>query len=153
MRRAAAVEWDRLQRGERPRFSNFSNALKQIHKGTCRTLPCGAGSAYASVSAEGKYFTCHRTIDSSPFALGSVVTGMDRGKQLLFLASRHVDSQEPCRTCWARYLCGGGCHAEVTAMGRDGCDYIRGWLETCLAYYDLALESCPSLFPAEDCRQ
>src|SRR2546430_8832907 len=29
----------------------------------------------------------------------------------------------------SRYLCGGGCHAEVLQAGRRGGDYIRGWLE------------------------
>jgi uncharacterized protein len=42
---------------------------------------------------------------------------------------------EPCRGCWARYLCGGGCYHEVERRGRIGCDYIRGWLEFCLESY------------------
>jgi uncharacterized protein len=38
-------------------------------------------------------------------------------------------------SCWARYLCGGGCHHEVIARGRPACDYIRGWLHYCLGAY------------------
>src|SRR2546426_1054474 len=40
----------------------------------------------------------------------------------------------------ASYLCGGGCHAEVLSAGRSGCDYIRGWLEYCLEFYDRLLQ-------------
>ena len=145
MRRAASIEWDRLMCGLAPRFSNLHDALNQIHMGACRPLPCGSVANYISVSAEGDYFSCHRTIDTPAFAMGNVSEGLNKGKQVLFLAERHVDSQEPCRTCWARYLCGGACHAEVSVAGRSGCDFIRGWLETCLAYYDRVLREAPSL--------
>ena len=37
--------------------------------------------------------------------------------------------------CWARYLCGGGCHHETIARERRACDYIRGWLHYCLGAY------------------
>jgi uncharacterized protein len=47
---------------------------------------------------------------------------------------------QPCSTCWARYLCGGGCYHEVARRGRPGCDYIRGWLAFCLgAYAELSM--------------
>jgi hypothetical protein len=52
-----------------------------------------------------------------------------RGIVVPMVTTRIVDRQEPCRACWARYLCGGGCHAEVAEVGRAGCDYIRGWLD------------------------
>jgi len=51
------------------------------------------------------------------------------------LRDRHVHRQDPCHRCWARYLCGGGCHHEVIARGRPACDYIRGWLHYCLGAY------------------
>ena len=60
--------------------------------------------------------------------MGSLADGIDRDRQSSWLAERHVHRQEPCGGCWARYLCGGGCHHEVIARGRPACDYIRGWL-------------------------
>jgi uncharacterized protein len=149
MRAAAHEEWERLARGEAPVFTNFIVAMRQIAIGANRPLPCGAADNYVSVSAEGAYFACHRTIDDERFALGDVGTGLDDAFRATFLAERHVDRQEPCRSCWARYLCGGGCHAEVADYGRAGCDYIRGWLETCLHYYDRALDMRPDLFSEE----
>lgn len=120
-------------------FSNFETALGEIHRGSHRPYPCGAAAGYASVSAEGGLFGCHRAIDDPAFAIGSIQDGADREAQRAFLERRHVLRQQPCRTCWARFLCGGGCHQEVLARGRVGCDYIRGWLEFCLsAYADLS---------------
>jgi uncharacterized protein len=55
---------------------------------------------------------------------------------------------EPCRSCWARYLCGGGCYHEVERRGRIGCDYIRGWLEFCLAAYAELSAARPDYFSA-----
>jgi len=151
MVRAADAELDRVRRlgaGEPLRFSNLGIALQQIHRGSCRPLPCGAAYGYASVSAEGRYYTCHRTLDDPRFALGDLASGPDLEARRRFLAARHVDAQEPCRSCWARYLCGGGCHAEVAAAGRDGCDYVRGWLDHCLRTYVEVAEELPWLLAA-----
>ena len=46
-----------------------------------------------------------------------------------------VHAQTDCRTCWARYLCSGGCHQETRARTDAGCDFIRAWLDFCLASY------------------
>jgi uncharacterized protein len=145
MMRAAEREWLRLRGGESFQFSNLAIAMKQLHAGFAKPLPCGSAANYVSVSAEGGYFTCHRTIDDAAFSLGTTAAGLSTGQRESFLQERHVDRQEPCRSCWARYLCGGGCHAEVLSAGRTGCDYIRGWLEYCLRFYDRLSRERPDL--------
>jgi uncharacterized protein len=124
-----------MRRGRPFPFSNFLTAMEQIHRGAHRPYPCGAGAAYLSASAEGRLFACHRLVDDRAFAMGSVMTGSDRQARAKHLQASHVDRMEPCRTCWARYLCGGGCYHEVARRGRPGCDYVRGWLEFCLGAY------------------
>jgi len=116
-------------------FSNFETALHEIHRGTHRPYPCGAGAGYLSVNAKGDLYACHRLLDDKNWAMGDVFTGADDARRAQHLARAHVDRMEPCRSCWARYLCGGGCYHEVERRGRIGCDYIRGWLEFCLAAY------------------
>ena len=120
-------------------FGNLEAALREIHRGTHRPLPCGAGAGYLSVNAEGDLYACHRLIDDPAFVMGDVFTGPDLKARRRHLSSSHVDLMEPCNGCWARYLCGGGCYHEVAARGRLGCNYIRGWLEFCLkAYVELS---------------
>ena len=81
--------------------------------------------------------------------MGSLADGVDRRRRADWLAERHVHRQEPCGTCWARYLCGGGCHHEVIRRGRPACDYIRGWLHYCLeAYLRLSARTDLSAGPA-----
>ena len=113
MVRAAEAELDRVRQGDAWRFSNLAIALKELHRGSCRPLPCGAGNGYVSLSAKGDYFTCHRTVDDRRTGSEAWPLGWTAWHAGRFLEARHVDGQEPCRSCWARYLCGGGCHVEV----------------------------------------
>jgi uncharacterized protein len=116
-------------------FGNFETAMQEIHLGNHRPYPCGAGAGYLSTNAEGNLFACHRLIDDPKFAMGNVREGTDFKARSVHLANMHVDLMDPCRNCWARYLCGGGCYHEVAKRGRIACDYIRGWLDFCLAAY------------------
>jgi len=127
-------------------FTNMVNAMTEIHKGTHRPYPCGAGAGYLGVSATGDLFACHRFVDDPSGSMGSVFEGVDEQRQQQWLTERHVHRQEPCSSCWARYLCGGGCHHEVIKRGRPACDYIRGWLHYCLQAYARLLEQCPGYF-------
>ena len=125
----------RVMAGERYAFSNITTALHEIHKGTHRPYPCGAGGAYLGVSADGGLAACHRFVGDEAGAMGSIEGGIDHDRKTAWLEDRHVHRQQPCRTCWARYLCGGGCHHEVIARGRPACDFIRGWLLYALQTY------------------
>jgi len=136
----------RLAGGERYPFANAVNALREIHRGTHRPYPCGAGAGYLGVSAEGELAACHRFVGDEQGRLGDLADGVDRERQARWLGERHVHRQEPCRACWARYLCGGGCHHEVIARGRPACDYIRGWLHWCLGAYARLAERRPDYF-------
>jgi len=132
--------------GERYPFANMATALSEIHRGTHRPYPCGAGASYFGVAASGTLFSCHRFVEDERASMGHVDTGIDRERQRPWLAERMVDRQEPCRRCWARYLCGGGCHYEVIHRGRPACDYIRGWLDYVLGAYVRLSDARPDLF-------
>jgi uncharacterized protein len=141
------VEFERrVVGGERYAFSNMVNAMRELHRGTHRPYPCGAGAGYLGVSATGELAACHRFVGDAEGAMGHLTTGIDRDRQNRWLADRHVHRQEPCRECWARYLCSGGCHHEVIARGRPACDYIRGWLHYCLQAYARIRHARPQWF-------
>jgi uncharacterized protein len=140
---------DAVIAGRRFPFANMANALREIHVGTHRPYPCGAGAGYFGVSAEGGLFACHRFVNDQAGALGDIAHGVDRDRQSTWLANRHVHRQEPCSGCWARYLCGGGCHHEVISRGRAACDFIRGWLHYCLQAYTRLLIARPDYFAAD----
>ena len=136
----------RVAAGEAYPFANMMTALEEVHRGTHRPYPCGAGAGYFGVSASGGLFACHRFVEDDARSMGHVGQGVDRERQRPWLAERNVDRQEPCRSCWARYLCGGGCHYEVIHRGRPACDYIRGWLDYVLGAYVSLSQLRPDLF-------
>lgn len=136
----------RLLAGERYPFANAVNALREIHRGTHRPYPCGAGAGYLGVSADGDLAACHRFVGDEDGAMGDVLGGIDRERQARWLEDRHVHRQQPCSGCWARYMCGGGCHHEVISRGRPACDYIRGWLHYCLGAYGRLVARRPEYF-------
>jgi uncharacterized protein len=136
----------RVIRGRRYAFLNMMNAMRQIHKGTHRPYPCGAGAGYFGVSATGALYACHRFVEDPNALFGDVESGPNVSRQAAWLNERHVHRQQPCRVCWARYLCGGGCHHEVIHRGRPACDYIRGWLHYCLEAYVRLRHMLPEYF-------
>ena len=127
-------ELERLKDGGELRLTNFAVALKQIHRGASSPYPCGAGGGYFSVAHDGAWYACHRAIGDASFKLGDS-GGLDEAKRADFLKARHVHAQTDCRTCWARYLCSGGCHHEASARSVASCDFVREWLRFCLSSY------------------
>ena len=125
-------------------FLNLLNAHKEIGKSTHRPYPCGAGAGYLGVSAQGELSACHRFVNDEQGQLGDIHTGVDKQAQASWLAERHVSRQSPCTSCWARYMCAGGCHHEVIEKGRESCDYIRSWLHYCLQSYARLKEVSPN---------
>jgi uncharacterized protein len=136
----------RMAAHERYPFANLVHALREIRNGTHRPYPCGAGAGYFGVSADGDLSACHRFVGDALGAMGHIADGVDRDAQARWLTDRHVHRQQPCNRCWARYLCGGGCHHEVIHRGRPACDFIRGWLHYCLAAYGRLSRRRPDLF-------
>ncbi|MEO1259463.1 MAG: radical SAM protein [Bacteroidota bacterium] len=133
-------------KGKRYPFLNMVNGLQEIAKSTHRPYPCGAGAGYMGVSAEGELSACHRFVNEPAGKMGDLENGIDPKLQNSWLANRHVHTQSPCNQCWARYLCGGGCHHEVIEKGRPACDYIRGWLYYLLQAHDRLGRLKPDLF-------
>ncbi len=135
-----------VMQGRRYPFMNMQNALRELQRGTHRPYPCGAGAGYFGVSAEGELSACHRFVGDESGKMGDLIQGVDKNRQTVWLKQRHVHQQQPCNSCWARYLCGGGCHHEVLARGRSACDYIRGWLHYTIGAHGRLSQFAPQWF-------
>lgn len=109
---------------------------------------CGAGRGLLCLSAEGKFYPCHRFAGQEPFCLGTLQTGLDDRKRQPFRLL-HVDARPGCRECWARYLCGGGCwdhansaHGELAMPDETkSCRIMRRRLELAMAVNAILKES------------
>lgn len=136
--------------GRQHPFANLATALRELHRGQPRSHACGAARDYLAVDASGAYSACHRFVNDPAGRMGSLGDGIDHGQRRDWLAARSVERQEPCASCWARRLCGGGCHHEVRHAGRPACDYVRGWLHFALTSYSRLIAVQPGWFDGKD---
>ena len=78
---------------------------------TRRLSGCGAGIDYLAVSPGGDIYPCHQFVGKPEFRMGDVLAkSLDPGIISDF-RNAHVYNKTGCGTCWARFICSGGCHA------------------------------------------
>ncbi len=101
------------QSGDPLSFYHFDLGLQ---KGVCkerRITGCGAGYEYLAVTPSGTIYPCHQLVGNRAFIMGDVWAGVQRQDiQASFLAAR-VPNKAKCSQCWAKHVCGGGCHARA----------------------------------------
>lgn len=95
---------------------NFYHFNINIYDGPCihrRVVACGAGYEYLAVSPEGDLYPCHQFVGHPEFKMGDVYRGIENQKLGLQFKNCNVFTKEECRSCWAKYFCSGGCHANA----------------------------------------
>ncbi|MCW2279357.1 uncharacterized protein EDD73_13420 [Heliophilum fasciatum] len=105
--------------GQPMRFFHFE--LDLAH-GPClakRLSGCGAGSEYMAVAPNGDLYPCHQFVGQEAYRLGSVTEGVQRPALSRQFAEAHIYHKQDCPTCWARFLCSGGCHANNAGANGD----------------------------------
>jgi len=135
-------------------FSNIKNLLKAIHDGHNKEYPCGAGLQMVAGAPNGDMSLCHRFVGEDDYVLGNVQAGgLDRGKRLQVLSDIRLDQRSDCGSCWARYICSGGCHhvnflfeGSPQQTYRTHCDYLRAWYLLGLQTYATLVSEKPDFF-------
>jgi uncharacterized protein len=134
-------------------FSNLHQLLTDIHEGTKKALPCGAGVGMVAVDHEGDVNLCHRFTGSELPTFGHVEKGLDKAGLNDFLNRRIAQRENGCNTCRIRNLCAGGCYHESYARYGDPvkptfhyCDLMRDWVDFGIAVYTRILEQNPGFF-------
>ncbi len=154
-------------------FSNVRTLVEQIAAGDARGVPCGAATKLVAADNKGDLYACHRLVGKEQFRVGNLATGVDDALRFELLKSIHPRTREPCQECWARYLCGGGCHhiAWLHTGDRAGeeqpapwtigdffCDFLRDWYRLGLYTYARMSEEAPEMLgrlhgPRSACNQ
>ncbi|MBI2892133.1 MAG: radical SAM protein [Deltaproteobacteria bacterium] len=146
------VEW--AKRGKVFPFSNLKAVVSQIERGETRGMPCGAGIELVAGDMNGDLWACHRFVGDARMRLGSMQGGVDPAARFEFLQEHHMRTRPACGGCWARFLCGGGCHhiahvqspAGVAAqLDASFCDFLRGFYRLGLGTYARVLEEAPEV--------
>ncbi|WP_027717992.1 thioether cross-link-forming SCIFF peptide maturase [Desulfovirgula thermocuniculi] len=140
---------ERSRAGEPFEFFHFNIDLEG---GPClvrRLWGCGAGVEYLAVTPGGDLYPCHQFVGRPEFCLGHVAEGITRRDLVEQFKAAHVYNKEPCRQCWARFFCGGGCHANAHAYAGSimqppeiFCALVKKRIE-CALYVRAALSGVP----------
>ena len=119
-----------------------------LQNGPClvkRLSGCGAGHEYFAVTPDGDLYPCHQFVGRDGFKVGNVFDGIERREICREFREAHVLTKEECRSCWARFYCSGGCHANAHAYNgtihtpyQMGCALQKKRLE-CAIYVQIGL--------------
>ena len=120
----------------------FHHFELDLEGGSClgkRASGCGAGVSYLAVSPEGDLYPCHQFVGNDAFRMGSVSSAAQEEAIVNQFTVANQGGKAACQTCFARYHCGGGCHANHWLLNHDllqpdqlSCELIRKRLECAL---------------------
>jgi uncharacterized protein len=117
--RTAKGYLETIKSGEELRFFHMHQLFFQVAQGTQRVTQCGAGSGYLAVDPDGAIYPCHRLVGDFEFIMGNVFEGTLNPKIVKMFKCATVNDKQDCRECWARYICGGGCHATAIQFNKN----------------------------------
>ncbi|WKY43440.1 thioether cross-link-forming SCIFF peptide maturase [Eubacteriaceae bacterium ES2] len=95
---------------------NFFHFNVELDQGPCaykRLSGCGAGRDYVAVTPQGDIYPCHQFVGDESFKMGHVESGIDNQQIKKHFDAGNLLKKDDCQSCWAKYFCGGGCHANA----------------------------------------
>ncbi len=110
---ALAKAYMEINKSEKFVFFHF---MVDMEEGPCmakRSVGCGAGSEYISITPEGHIYPCHQFTGDDSFIIGNLEEGIVNDELRESFRKADIHSKEVCKSCWAKYYCSGGCHANA----------------------------------------
>ncbi len=128
---------------------DFQTRVMQLWKRTRRRYYCGAARTLLGVSAEGDLYPCALFVGNDDYRLGTLTSGPRPEALRQFAEAFNVETFTPCRNCWARYLCGGGCPATRAKLGSETCGLLRHQIQLAIAAFVQIRETKPEALFAQ----
>lgn len=105
---------DQLASGDKtPVICHIFDILRSLITKTKKVNYCSAGREYVAVTANGDVYPCHGFVGMDEFKMGNVYDDDFPGDSYTTInnvfSTLNVYTSEECRSCWARFLCGGDC--------------------------------------------
>lgn len=114
--------------------------IKRVIMQTPCMVRCSAGSYMFSFAADGNIYPCDSFVGNSSYIIGNFHSDIDRDK-LEKYRDISVHIREKCRTCWAKFVCGGDCyhnsflkHGDILTPDSSYCEIMIPTIECIIAY-------------------
>jgi len=132
----------------------FNDHIRILTSGERKDSYCGAGVHFVGLSARGEYAFCQDLAENPLAVAGNVSSGVDLKIVREYVdLSTAVDRKPVCFSCWARYICGGGCAALAISENRNiaypytpDCELIRHNIALSAWIISQLQENCPRAF-------
>ncbi|OPZ89884.1 MAG: hypothetical protein BWY74_02543 [Firmicutes bacterium ADurb.Bin419] len=112
----------------------YEKIYDEILNGKLTINHCAAGGSYFTLSGDKSVVPCHRVCGQKEFMMYTESGDLDT--KIINNWTHKVDQNPTCSTCWARYICGGGCKQENLSANGDinkinlaSCEYHKFILE------------------------
>lgn len=135
--------YEMLERIGTEKEFQFYHFTIDLEGGPClykRISGCGAGSAYVAITPKGDIYPCHQFVGKEEFKLGNLNEETFDHRLSKEFAEAHLYNKPTCYNCWARFYCGGGCHANNYNFNKDihvpyeiGCELFKKRTECAIA--------------------
>jgi len=95
-----------------------------LDKGPCvikRCLGCGAGQEYLAIAPNGDVYPCHQFVGNSKYLFGNINDSDDLSCVTVDpdFHKSNIFTKHKCTKCWAKFYCGGGCHANNSLINNN----------------------------------
>lgn len=119
----------------------FFHFMVDLSQGPCvikRITGCGAGTEYLCITPEGDIYPCHQFVGNDAYKMGNILSENLTLPEEMRATFRdaHIYTKEDCKTCFSKFYCSGGCHANALNFNGDihkpyklGCEMQRKRLE------------------------
>lgn len=93
---------------EVPSLSSILKSISNLDENTGYIKPCRAGETLLSFDCKGDIYPCMAMIGMHKYKMGTVNNNEPITQHIFF---KSVNDLDPCKNCWARLECTGGCLA------------------------------------------
>ncbi len=142
MKEVARLAWQSGQETELRKIKAFDSYFVTLDSQQRIENFCGAGKSYLMIDAKNQLYTCPWVVGEKEEVVG---TGSHIDLEKLDKYQKPLIELNNCQTCWARFLCGGGCMYIHRAHTGDKhkkdklfCERTRGLILLGIMYYKRA---------------
>ncbi len=141
-------------------FQPFSFVMQRLHVPRRNFAHCGAGYTSMALAPTGELYPCIKMVGAEDVKLGDVREQIVNPRLRKLFQSAQVHNKKKCRACWAKYICGGGCHAHGLKYDNDlfganevECHILKCWFELGMWLYANLAKDAPDVLASVVARE